>query len=137
VGEAMLTRSFNVLIDPNVASDGVTAADLREQFNHNMRMRQLVDDVNGLVARVREGQARLRTATGRGAATLREIDAIAGQLVTEPVRYGKPGLQAHITYLASMITGADQKVGRDAGERYQTLKNELEALRGAVERILR
>jgi hypothetical protein len=56
------------------------------------------------------------------------VDAIAGKLLTEPVRYGKPGLQAHITYLAGMTTRADQKVGRDALDRYQVLKKELEAI---------
>ena len=134
VGDVLLTQPFTVRIDPNVAADGVTAADLREQFDHNLRMRQLVTDVNMLVARVREAQGRLRRID---AARLREIDAIAGQLLTEPVRYGKPGLQAHITYLASMTTGADQKVGRDAGDRYNTLKKDLDALRTAVDRILR
>jgi photosystem II stability/assembly factor-like uncharacterized protein len=134
VGDVLLTRPFTVRVDPNVAADGVTAADLREQFDHNLRMRQLVTDVNTLVARVREAQGRLRR---EDAAKLREIDAIAGQLLTEPVRYGKPGLQAHITYLASMTTGADQKVGRDAGERYSTLKKDLDALRAAVDGILR
>ena len=44
------------------------------------------------------------------------------------MRYGKPGLQAHITYLAGMTGGVDQKVGRDAIERYQVLKKELDAL---------
>jgi photosystem II stability/assembly factor-like uncharacterized protein len=38
VGSIVQTQPFNVLIDPNVAADGVTAADLREQFEHNMRM---------------------------------------------------------------------------------------------------
>jgi hypothetical protein len=47
----------------------------------------------------------------------------------EGVRYNKPGLQAHITYLARMTTGVDQKIGRDAIERYQVLKKELEALK--------
>jgi hypothetical protein len=134
IGDAVLTQSFTVLIDPTVAADGVTAADLREQFDHNMRMRQLVSDVSTLVARVREGQGKLRRID---AAKLREIDAIAAQLLTEPVRYGKPGLQAHITYLASMTTGADQKVGLDAGERYATLKKDLDRLRAEVDRILR
>ena len=35
----------------------------------------------------------------------KQLDAIAAKLLTEPVRYGKPGLQQHINYLAGM-TGA-------------------------------
>jgi len=51
------------------------------------------------------------------------------------VRYGKPGLQAHITYLASMTTGADQKIGHDAIERYAVLRKELDDLRSQLDRI--
>jgi hypothetical protein len=126
-----------VAIDPNVAGDGVTVSDLQEQFDHNMRMRGLIDEVNALVARVREAQ----TGAGRGdaglAAKAREIDALAGQLLTEPVRYGKPGLQAQVTYLASMTLAADQKIGKDAVERYAVLKKELDRLRGAFDQLMK
>jgi hypothetical protein len=52
------------------------------------------------------------------------------------VRYGKPGLQAHVTYLASMTANVDQKIGRDAIERYQVLKKEFDTLRAEADRIL-
>ena len=137
VGGVALTQPVTVAIDPNVAADGVTVADLQEQFDHNMRMRRLVDDVNALVARVREAQ----TGAGHGGADLaakaRDIDGVAGQLLTEPVRYGKPGLQAQIAYLASMTLGADQKIGKDAVERYAVLKKELDRLRGAFDQLMK
>ena len=136
-GTTTETQSFNVLIDPNVAADGVTDADLQEQFEHNLRMRQLVTDAAQLVARVRDAQNRLRGAAGGDAAALKQIDAVGAKLLTEPVRYGKPGLQAHITYLAGMTTGADQKIGRDAIERYNTLKKELDAVRAEFESVSR
>ena len=64
VGDKSFTENFNVLIDPRIAADGVTVADLQEQYEHNMRMRALVNDMNRLVARVREAQ-RNSNATGR------------------------------------------------------------------------
>jgi hypothetical protein len=134
IGDQTLTEPFNVLIDPRVAEDGVTVADLQEQFEHNMRVRQLVTEVNQIAARVREAQTKLRNAsTANGDSVL---SAIAAKLFTEPVRYGKPGLQAHITYLASMTANVDQKVGRDAIERYAVLRKELEAIRAEVDRAL-
>ncbi len=136
VGSIVQTQPFNVLIDPNVAADGVTSADLQEQFEHNMRMRQLVADVNQVVARVRDAQSKLRNAAGADTEKAKQVEAIAGKLLSEPVRYGKPGLQAHITYLASMTTSADQKIGRDAVERYDVLKKELDAIRADVDRLL-
>jgi len=133
-GNVNVTQPFNVLIDPRVAADGVTLADLREQFEHNMRMRELVSSVNQLVTKVREAQNKLRT--GSDANTAARLNALAAKLFTEPVRYGKPGLQAHITYLASETTNVDQKIGRDAIERYEVLKKELDALRHEADQVL-
>jgi histidyl-tRNA synthetase len=129
------TQPFTVLIDPNVAADGVTVADLKEQFEHNLRMRQLITDVNQVAARLREAQVKVRADSG-GDAKASQLEAIAAKLFTEPVRYGKPGLQAHITYLAGMTNGADQKIGRDAIERYATLRQELDAIRAELDRVL-
>ena len=133
-GNVNLTQPFNVLIDPRVAADGVTLTDLQEQFEHNMRMRELVSSVNQLVTRVREAQNKLRT--GSDANTAARVNALAAKLLTEPVRYGKPGLQAHITYLASETANVDQKIGRDTIERYEELKKELDALRHEADRVL-
>ena len=132
-GNVTLTQPLTVLIDPRVAADGVTLADLQEQFEHNMRMREMVTAVNQLVTRVREAQNKLRNASSAEAT---RVNDLASKLLTEPVRYGRPGLQAHITYLAGMTTNVDQKIGRDAIERYQVLKKELDALQAEVDRVL-
>jgi photosystem II stability/assembly factor-like uncharacterized protein len=131
-GAVSQTQPFNVAIDPRVAADGVTVADLQEQFEHNMRMRELVTSVNQVVTRVREAQNKLRTSGGDPA----RVTALAAKLLTEPVRYGKPGLQAHITYLAGMTTNVDQKIGRDAIERYEVLKKEFDACRQEADQVL-
>lgn len=133
-GALTLTEHLNVLIDPRVAEDGVTMADLQEQFEHNMRMRELVVAVNQLVTRVRDAQNKLKSSTP-DSDKLASLNVIAGKLLTEPVRYGKPGLQAHITYLANMTANTDQKIGRDAIERYAVLKKELDDARMEVDRI--
>ena len=46
VGSLMQTQPFTVLIDPNVAADGVTVADLEGAVRAQLRMRQLVDGRN-------------------------------------------------------------------------------------------
>jgi photosystem II stability/assembly factor-like uncharacterized protein len=137
VGDAVQTQTFNVLLDPNVAADGVTAADLREQFEHNVRLRELMAEAGELVARVRGAQDRFRGGAGADPVKARALEAVASQLLTEPVRYGKPGLQEHITYLARMTTAADQKIGRDAIERYAVLRKDLDRVRAEIDRILK
>jgi hypothetical protein len=93
-----------------------------------MRMRELVTAVNQLVNKIRDAQKKSPDDT--------RLNAIAAKLLTEPVRYGKPGLQAHITYLASMTANVDQKIGRDAIERYQVLKREFDAVQAEANRVL-
>jgi photosystem II stability/assembly factor-like uncharacterized protein len=123
-GDVTATEPFTVLIDPRVAAEGVTVADLKEQFDHNVRMRELSSQVGQLLARARAG---LQNADAAKSSAAR---AIYEQIVSTPegVRYNKPGLQSHVQYLAGMTTGADQKIGRDAIERYQALKKEFDAL---------
>jgi len=136
VGGTVKTVPFTVRIDPRVAAEGVTVADLSEQFEHNMRMRELVTQANAAAARVQATLTRLRGATGPAADTLARVQAIGAKLLTEPVRYGKPGLQAHITYLNGMTNGADQKIGRDAIARYAVLKRDFDAIAAELAGVL-
>ena len=124
VGDQSETRSFTVLLDPRIAAEGVTAADLKEQFEHNARVRELAGEVNQLLTRVRGALANADAAKASAARAIYE------QIVSTPegVRYNKPGLQSHVQYLASMTANVDQKIGRDAIERYQALKKDYEAL---------
>jgi len=87
------------------------------------------------VARVREAQNATTSANGDGDTPAR-LKAIAAKLLSEPVRYGKPGLQAHINYLASMTANVDQRIGRDAVERYGVLKKEFDAVTAEVDQLL-
>lgn len=130
------TQPLVVRPDPRVTMDGVTIADMREQFDHNMRVRDLVTDVNLAVSREREARARLRGATGAAADTLQRLSAIAAKLETPPIRYSKPELQGNITYLYGMTNGADQKIGRDAVERYRSLRTQLDVQLAELNRLL-
>ncbi len=130
------TQPLVVREDPRVAKDGVTLADLRDQFDHNMRVRDLVSDVNHAVARLRDAHTRLRDATGAAADTVEKIRALEAKLVTPPIRYSTPALQAHITYLYGMTSQADQRVGRDAKERYALLRRELDGVVNQINQLL-
>src|SRR5207249_2581610 len=111
-GSPSHTQPFVVLIDPRLAAEGVTAADLQEQFEHNMRVRELVTAANALAARIRGAQADMKKDTAPTAVGASALDSIAARLFPDPpgVRYAKPGLQDHINYLAGMTRGVDQKV---------------------------
>jgi len=136
VGATVQTQPLRVVSDPRVTADGVTSAHLRALFDHNMRVRDMVSDVNRTVARVRAAQGRLRGATGAAADTLSKLDEIAATLITPSIRYSKPELQTHITYLYSMTSRTDQRVPRDALDRYAELRKQLDAVQLALTKLL-
>ena len=137
VGSWTSTEPLVVTEDPRVTKDGVPMADLREQFEHNLRVRDLVSDVNRTVARLRAAQARLKGATAAQAdSTLPRLNELASHLITPAIRYSKPELQTHITYLYSMTTATDQKIVRDAVERYTMLRKELDERIAELNKIL-
>ena len=129
------TQPLTIVEDPRVTSTGVTQSDLQEQFDHNVKVRNMVTEVNQTVTKVR---SEMQSLAGKpaGADTLNKLKDLAASLITPPVRYSKPGLQTHITYLYSLTNMADQKIGRDAIERYNTLRKELDARIAELNRIL-
>jgi len=127
------TQPLTIVEDPRVLKDGVTLADLREQFEHNMRVRDLVSDVNKTVARLQAALRGVPAVSAEAQARLRELSK---RLVTPSVRYSKPELQTQITYLYGMTNGADQKIGRDAIERYGVLRKELNQRIAELDKIL-
>nr|MBA3671850.1 hypothetical protein [Gemmatimonadaceae bacterium] len=119
-GDMTETQPLLLLADPRVARDGISSATLGEQLAYNLRVRDLVSDANRAVVSLKAARARLGPTD--------EIVALERALVTPAVRYSRPGLQAHIAYLYGMTNGADQRIGRDAVERYAELRQALDAL---------
>ena len=131
-----LTQPLVVRADPRVTRDGVTLADLRDQLQHNLRVRDLVSDANRAAARLREARTRFRNASGAAADSARMLQPIEGKLLTPPIRYSTPGLQAHIQYLYTLTNSADQRVGKDARDRYAVLRREMDSVTAELNRIL-
>ena len=130
------TKALALVMDPRVAANGITVADLREQYEHGTRTRDLVNEMNRVANRIRQERTRLRS--GGSADTLAKVNDLATTTfgAGEGIRYGQPGLQTHISYLSGLAARADQKVGRDAIERYQTLRKELDVLEARVNAVL-
>jgi len=131
IGDVTFEETFTVLIDPRLGVDGITAADLAEQFQHSLRMRELNDNLKDLVASVTAAQANSTNSGSKQA-----VDAVAAQLFTESVRYGVPGLQAQIRYLGR-ATRPDQKLGSDVRNRYAQMRRQLDELRAEFEKTQR
>ncbi len=124
------TQPLTVIEDPRITQAGVTDADLQNQFKFNLKAKQLVSDVNQTVSRLKEAKT---SATGD---KLDKLDTLAGHLITPPIRYSKPELQTHILYLYSLTNNTDQKIGHDAYERYDVLREELDNRKSELNAII-
>ncbi len=134
IGSFTQRQPLQIAEDPRVLASGVTIADLEALFAHNMRTLELVHDARGAVARVRAAQAALKVTPDPAKA--QALQRIAEQLITPPIRYSRPGLQAHINYLHSETDSSDQKVGRDAVARYTELREKLDRLVTQLDQLL-
>jgi hypothetical protein len=136
VGSWSSKQPLTVVEDPRVTKDGVTTADLTDQFSHNIRVLALLNDVNHLVARVKAEEAKIHTDKAEASDKGRQLQALSDKLITPKIRYSQPALQTHVAYLYSMTTRTDQKVGRDAAERYAELKKQVDEAKADMNRIV-
>jgi photosystem II stability/assembly factor-like uncharacterized protein len=129
------TQPLTIIEDPRVTKDGVTQADLAEQFEHNMRALALLNDVNHVVARLRAEQAKIHADKAESTPKGQQLQALADKLLTPHIRYSQPALQTHVAYLYSMTSRTDQKIGNDAVARYTDLRKQVDEAMKALDQI--
>jgi len=138
VGDWSTTESFELSMDPRVAADGVTRADLVEQAELGLKVRDAITESREAIRRL---TAARRSLEGRTDAVSQradeQLEGIQQRLMTGPVRYDMPMAADQLQYLNGMINRADQKLGRDAFERYEELKAELDAIVADLDAVLR
>ena len=129
------SKSFAVKIDPRVAQDGVTVADIVEQYELSLQILAAMADASATIEKVEGAMER----AAQGSDIRGELAEIEAALVTDRTitSYPQPMLADQIQYLYSMLQSADQKPGKDAYERLDTLRTELEQHKARLERLLR
>tara|TARA_B100001123_G_scaffold420101_1_gene526094 strand:- start:280 stop:3048 length:2769 start_codon:yes stop_codon:yes gene_type:complete len=101
------SQSFELMADPRIAKSGVTQDDLEQQEKLALEVRDLLSAAKKLAA---------------------QEDSPKDALINADGPYPQTMLIDQIRYLASMIDQADHRPGRDAYERYEELKKQLEIL---------
>jgi hypothetical protein len=123
-------QPLTLTMDPRLVADHVTAADLKEQYDHNNRMHDMVNETTRLASRIRAARTK-----DPNSAAIREL-ATTMFGVGEGIRYGQPGLQQQVTYLAGMTARVDQRIGQDAIDRAKVLRKDLDALEARASAVL-
>ena len=127
-GGVTKTESFTVKIDPRVAKDGITVADLAEQTKFALKVRDALAEARQLVAARAPGDGR------PNAAIRRQLQSHVGAPDDQDRRRTKIRCSSISCRTSGREIGqADQKVGASAYERFNDLMKEWAALKADAE----
>src|SRR5439155_24053189 len=124
------TESFVVKIDPRIAKDGITVADLAEQTRFALKVRDRLAEARQLA----EG---VRGALDRKAGDMSKLQDVYRRLVTRSGPYEDQMLIDQLSNVAREIGDADQKVPASAYGRFNELTKELAAIKREAQTIVR
>lgn len=140
-----ITRTFDVKSDPRVAADGVTDGDLAEQVKFQLQVRDAISDARKLQQSIEQAMQKagikpgLETAGVGATVALTKYDsplrALYARVVTTPGIYTQGMLIDQLQNVQRMITQADQKVGKDAYDRYNDLLKEMASIEAELKKI--
>lgn len=124
-GDWSKSRDLEVRIDPRVAEVGTTVADLEEQEQLNLKIRDAIGQAHRMETEIDD----LRKELSEDDVDTDRVDELYEELVTKDAAgYHPPMLIDQLEYLYNQTNAADQKPGEDVYERYDTLSRELEEL---------
>jgi hypothetical protein len=138
------TRTVEVTVDPRVAADGVTQADLAELYDLNVKLRDAISELRRLQQRLSAAmeKAGVKPAAAPGpgqwvSATKYDhpLQALWARVVSAPGPYPQPMLLDQFANVARMLGQAEQKPGKDAWDRYNDLIKELTAIKADADKI--
>ena len=131
VGEWTQSRPLEVRIDPRVAAEGVTQADLQEQLDLSLKVRDAIADARALGSKL----VAARQSAPPGTANAKALQGLVERVVTANIVYPQPMLIDQLSNIARMIGQADQKIGRDAVIRFDDLMKEMAAVKAEAARL--
>ena len=129
-GDVTKIESFTVKIDPRVAKDGVTEADLAEQARFALKVRDALADARQLQGRVRQAMDAKRGDQAK-------LQFVWDRLTTKSGPYEDQMFIDQLSNVNREINQADQKVGASAYERVNDLMKEWITIKTDGEAALR
>src|SRR5262249_30393436 len=124
------TESIVVKIDPRVAKDGVTVADLAEQTRVALKVRDSL-------AEARQLQQHVRQALDGQRGDRAKLQSVWDRLVTKSGPYEDQMYIDQLSNVAREIGGADQKLGASVYDRLNDLTKEWAAIRAEAGSAMR
>ena len=116
IGEQVLEKDFLFETDPELLNSGTTAEDLKEQEALSLKVAKLVVEIKDEIRRLEKEMLQTKNKKKK-----EELSMKLSTLQKGPKRYDKPMLIEHAEYLYDMVSETQQKLGKDAFERYAGL----------------
>jgi len=126
------TQPLEVTLDPRLAKDGVTVADLKEQLELLLAVRETTGDARRTLQSI---DAAIQKSSGQ-ADKLKKLQGLRSQLATAQITYPQPMLIDQLGALSRMAGSADRKVGRSALEYFEVLKKRLNEIKNEARTLV-
>ena len=144
-GDMAVEAGLELRIDPRVAAEGVTVADLEEQYRFNLAVRETMADAREIADGIDDLRDQIEEARAdAGGGRNETLDELAAELAELDARvndaegsYPRPMLLSQLNYLAGMTGRADQAPGADAYERHEELRAEVREVGDWLQTLVR
>ena len=122
VGGQSIEQPFEIIMDPRVAQEGISAGDIQTQLLMQNKVINLLSEARKLQANLEEEAEALEGKKAKAkAARLGKVKAVLKKLKNDEGAYPQQMLVSQISYLLGMISRADQLPGQDVEQRYTEL----------------
>jgi photosystem II stability/assembly factor-like uncharacterized protein len=142
-GGQTYTKGFDLTIDPRVPKDGVTQADLEAQVTFLLRVRDAISDARRLQQSIEQAMKKAGVAPVPAAVPgstpaqlkLHPLQALWARVADQTGIYPQPMLISQLNNVNRMVGQADQKVPKDAQDRFSDLLKELQTLQTELKQL--
>jgi hypothetical protein len=144
-GGQTITRTFDLKSDPRVVTDGVTDAAIAEQVKFQLQVRDAISDARKLQQSIEQAMQKaglkpqlapgLPGASPSNTKYEHELQRLYARVVDTPGIYTQPMLISQLNNIQRMVTQADQKIGKDAYDRYDDLIKEMSAIEAQLKKL--
>ena len=143
-GDVKQSRTFEVKPDPGVLKDGITLADLVEQQNFLLRVRDTMTEAREFQQRLQQTMQKASVPVppspgpGESVGAMKyahPLQQLWARVVTAPGTYEQGMLIDQLSNISRAESGADQKVGNESRRRLDDLIKELKSLQAEFEKL--
>ena len=138
------TRAFALVVDPRVTRDGVTQLDLDGQLAFQIKVRDAISEARKLAESVNQAMQKANVRPPAAAPVGRRpmdmtfdhpLQKVWATINDMPGAYPQPMLLNQFSNVQRMIGQGDQRIGRDAVDRYTDLMKDLAAVQAEFQKL--